>query len=327
MNTSSPDVLALGDVLYDYQYWIESLPQVGDEAQILLANQGIGGSATNTAITLRAQDISCALSARIGEDQLGAEIYQDLARTGLDLSCLQYGGKTGYTVTMIDQAGERTMFSYRGASAEALKWTVELRAVLQQIKLLVLSGYYLLTNEQANFALQAAKLVKEAGGMLALDPSPTISLVEESIQEKILALTDVLLPNQRELELMAGTTNLEEGLGFLLTKVPAIALKLGSQGSLLALTEGFRLPQGNFTSQAQRFQLEAIPKKAIDTTGAGDSFNAGFIASYLKGEEPTAWLRTGNELAAKVISTKGANSVFMKDFAQEYRRETQLREP
>ena len=63
-------------------------------------------------------------------------------------------------------------------------------------------------------------------------------------------------------------------------------------------------------SDDRLFQPPAIQVRAVDTTGAGDSFNAGFLASFLRNEPPENWLKSGNNLAAEVVQHRGAVSMF-----------------
>ena len=63
-------------------------------------------------------------------------------------------------------------------------------------------------------------------------------------------------------------------------------------------------------SDDQIFQAPAIPIQAVDTTGAGDSFNAGFLESFLRSEPPENWLKSGNNLAGEVVQHRGAVSMF-----------------
>lgn len=63
-------------------------------------------------------------------------------------------------------------------------------------------------------------------------------------------------------------------------------------------------------SDDQIFQAPAIQVQAVDTTGAGDSFNAGFLESFLRSEFPDNWLKSSNCLAAEVVQHRGAVSMF-----------------
>lgn len=91
------------------------------------------------------------------------------------------------------------MFSFRGAAGEPLQLTSQFRAYLQRARLLFLSGYHLIRKRQGALALWAAWEIKKKGGLVALDPSPSVGQVPEEILREIFACTDILLPKEREL--------------------------------------------------------------------------------------------------------------------------------
>jgi sugar/nucleoside kinase (ribokinase family) len=153
--------------------------------------------------------------------------------------------------------------------------------------------------------------------MVAVDTSPNIGFVTEDILQKVFALTDILLPNKRELQILTGTDDIQQGLDALITKIPCIALKLGSKGSMLMIREGFRPIWGSRFTRREHFSAPVVEARPVDTTGAGDSFNAGFISSFLKGESPESWLEEGNLLAGKTIMQKGAVSIYKSNVQEE----------
>ncbi len=303
MSFRRAQVLVIGDLLLDYQYWVEKFPRAGGDEPILGWRKSLGGSAANTAVTLASLGVPCLFCGMLGEDEAAGEISAQLESMGIDTSHIQFGISTGYTVTMIDASGERTMFSYRGASARAPEFTPRLAGALTDAAVLFLSGYYLLQAKQARFVLKAAELAKASGGLVALDPSPMIGSVAAEVLEPLLAVTDFIFPNKRELRLLTGVGDEERGIGALLERTKNIVLKLGGGGSRLAL----RTPAG-----VRMFAAPAVQVAAVDTTGAGDVFNGGFIAAYLEGGTPSEWLERANALAAQAIGRKGATSLFFK---------------
>ncbi len=312
------DVFVIGDVLMDYQYWVENMPSVGGDAKIIMFNKNSGGSAANTAFALKYLGVSCAFCGRIGKDEIGRQIVEQMQYVDLDITCMQYGDNTGYTLTIIDKNGERTMFSFRGSAEEPFELTRELVYYLRSAKLLLISGYLLTNDVQADFLLKAMKISKMAGGIIALDPSPNINLVSNQLLEETLTYIDILLPNKRELQMLGGTSDIDLAMKKLLINTPCIAVKLGSKGSAIAIRKGFRTLSGYEFMHDEKYFSEVEEVTPIDTTGAGDAFNAGFIKSFIKSDNHVNWLESGNQLASKVILRKGAVSLFVEEKAKDY---------
>lgn len=303
-------ILVIGDALIDHQYWIERMPAPGEDTIILSTSKNVGGSAANTAIALAWLGALTKFYGTIGRDLDADLIKEQMQAVGVDISGLQFGEVTGFTITMIDQSSERTMFSYRGASSKALAVEPGLLQSIQNSRVLLTSGYQLLHPEQAEVVLAAAETVHAQGNLVALDPSPLIGDISPEIRRRILDLTDILLPNKRELALLTGEQDTSAALQKACQLSGCVVVKLGSQGAWMSLRKGFQLVNGQRISDDQIFESPAVKVQAVDTTGAGDSFNAGFLASFLRGETPENWLKSGNNLAGEVVQHRGAVSMF-----------------
>lgn len=308
---SRPEALIVGDILMDSQYWVRSYPVCGGDETIFATAENAGGSAANTAVALRAQGISCAFHGRVGDDKLGGQLIAQMENLGVDISCLDIFGGTGYTVTMIDPSGERTMFSYRESEGYKPKMTRALKDILSEAKVLYVSGYLLLDAVQANFATDLAREARACGCHVMLDTAPVIGRVDPLLRQAFLEFTDVLMPNKEELLTLAGRRDVQEAIDILMEIVPCLVVKLGGEGSRLVARSGFRLMEGEQIAKDMDIRVAAEKVTPLDTTGAGDSFNAGFIAAFLKGESAENWLATGNKLAAKAISCRGAIACYL----------------
>lgn len=300
------DAAVIGDALIDYQYWVQEMPPVGGDAMISMSNKSSGGSAANSAIGMGKQHIKTAFCGRVGTDENGQWIKDKMESSGVDVSCIQYGESTGYVLSIIDKNSERTMLSFRGASAQPLTYTPQLKKMLQNTRLLLISGYSLMNRDQAELSLTAAAETRKAGGLIALDTSPVIGQIDPDVLERILNLTDIILPNRTEMQSLTNAENITESIEKLLVRVPCIALKLGSQGSTAAVRKGFTSPTGITFAENITYHAAARKVTPVDTTGAGDAFNAGFLASMLTCGEPQKWIENGNEIASRVVSQKGA---------------------
>ena len=311
MTNYNPQVLVIGDLLMDYQYWVGKYPQSGGDEEILDFAKNSGGSAANTAVALQLQNTRCALVSRVGDDEIGRELTKNLDKLGIDLSCLQVYGQTGYTITMIEPNGERTMFSFRGCKDYEPQITETMQEILKAAKVLYISGYMLQEPKQADYVIKVARQAKQTGCITMLDPSPVIGEIPKDVLADILLYTDVLLPNKNELLTLSECDNLEAGIKNLLGSVQCVVVKLGSQGSRFVAREDFSLADGSKLTSHMDCEVPADEIRAVDTTGAGDSFNAGFISAFLLGGTPKIWLKAGNEPAAKVITQKAAISHYL----------------
>jgi len=303
-------ILVVGDALIDHQYWIDRMPGVGEDTIIRSFLKNVGGSAANTAIALAYLGVPTQFYGTIGRDLDGDLIIQQMRSVGVDTSGIQYGETTGFTITMIDENSERTMFSFRGASSSALSIDKPLLESIKLSRLLLTSGYQLLYPDQAEVVLSVAESVHTEGNLVALDPSPLIGDVPESIRTRMLGLTDILLPNLRELAILTGEADPDAAMEKARSLSKCVAVKLGSKGAWMAIREGFELINSKRVSQDLSFQAPANQVQAVDTTGAGDAFNAGFLASFIRNETPENWLRSGNNLAGEVVQHRGAVSMF-----------------
>jgi sugar/nucleoside kinase (ribokinase family) len=109
--------------------------------------------------------------------------------------------------------------------------------------------------------------------------------------EKILPFIDVLLPNQNEVLALGGSQDLELAIDRLADIVPTLAVKLGERGSLVR-------------TRGEEIRLPARNVRVVDTVGAGDSFDAGFIYGWLSGRGPRRCLEIAN--ACGGLSTEAA---------------------
>jgi ribokinase len=269
----------------DNQYFVQALPIKGQDVKIVDFRKSTGGSAANTALALSGCDVKTYFCGGVGDDEDGQTFLSNFQKGNVDTSLVQQTGKTGFTVTMIERSGERTMMSYRGASANAMEVTPEVGRILKKVSLVLLSGYMLTEPSQAAFVMDVAQELKQRGGTVALDPTPVVGSVDKAVLKKVFALTDVLLPNEDELSTITKMVGK--------VSVPCVAVKMGSRGAKM-------------TFDVSEYIQTAREVEAVDTTGAGDAFNAGFIASMVSGDQPQMWLKKGVDLAAAVVGKKGA---------------------
>ncbi|MFC2030111.1 carbohydrate kinase family protein [Chloroflexota bacterium] len=291
------DIIALGDVNADIIARFPEYPAKGQNSVALSSEFHGGGSAANTVMALAQMGLRVGLIARVGSDPWGLEATQALAAAGVDLSNLQRDPEalTGVMYIVVTPDGERTMLGDRGANALTDPEEIE-EATFSGARLFYLSGYALLVEPQRSAALRGLACARHHGLAVALDPG---LLGSEAAREEVRSLlpeTGVFLPSRDEATALTGLSDPTQCLeAFLDQGVQVVALKLGRDGCLVGSDSG-------------RYQVPAFAVAARDSTGAGDSFAAGFLAAHLAGLDLRSAAIVGNALGATTVAHVGGGN-------------------
>jgi sugar/nucleoside kinase (ribokinase family) len=138
--------------------------------------------------------------------------------------------------------------------------------------------------------------IKQAGIPIYFDPASVGGMKEVPLEEvrSWLPLMDVLLLNEEEAHYLSGSDDLDVSLSYLLDKCETVVIKRGSLGAI-----------GN-TRGGEVVSIPAIPTEVVDTTGAGDSFAAGFISYFATKKDMARALMAGAEVASHCVAIVGA---------------------
>ena len=290
-----PQVIALGDVNVDFVAHIPHYPQPGGDGVARQAHLYSGGSAANTALVLARCGIDVGLIARVGRDALAAQTLVELTDAGVDGRQIQYDldRTTGVMFVVVTPDGERTMFGYRGANAR-LDPALLRPDEITRAKILHLSGYAFLESPQRDAAMRALEIAGQAGVKVSLDTGVEFAQRLNHQARDLLPLVDWIFPNELESKSLVGHVDGHRAVErFLSYGLEAAILKLGEAGCIVGTAEGV-------------FAVPAFDVQVRDTTGAGDSFDAGFIAGRLSG---LSWRASGllaNALGGLAVSVAGA---------------------
>lgn len=257
---------------------------------------------------------AAALGARVsfatllGRDDFGRIALERLRAAGVDISGAREHDalQTGVTV-LLPHGAERHILTYPG-TMEALRLEDLSFASLCEARHFHLSSLYLQKGVHAGLP-GLLKSLKDAGLSISLDPNDDPADTWGPPLQEVLPYVDCFLPNESEVCRMTRRGNLEAALDALQQSIPLVVVKRGARGA--------RVRQGR-----NRFDVAALPVKPVDTIGAGDSFNAGFLRAYLAGRDAVICTQAGNITAA--LSTQGAGGTEI--FRDAARREAFLRE-
>jgi sugar/nucleoside kinase (ribokinase family) len=279
----NPDVLVLGDDL---------TPAFGQQEKLVASmSLVIGGSGSITAVAAARLGLRVALVAAIGDDPAGNLMLTELARAGVDTDAVVIRPElpTGMTIAL-SRGDDRAILTAAGAigALAAADVPAELLARARHVHV---SSYFLLERSLGPDLAALLSAARAAGASTSLDTNwdPAGTWGGDFFAD-VLAQTDLLLPNEAEAQRISGTATLPEAIASLTKAGSAIAVKLGARGALYA-------------DGPQQYLATAPAVSPVDTTGAGDCFNAGLLAGRLQGLEPPAALALG--CAAGAASTQG----------------------
>lgn len=293
--TEALDVVVVGDVMVDVLAAMSGPLNRGSDTPSTLTTAG-GGSAANVASWLAGQGVPTSYVGRVGDDALGRESVAGLTDRNVAVwVTVDPELTTGTCVVLVEPGGERSMLPDAGANATLLPADVP-PTVFRPGAHLHLSGYTLLNEGSREAGLTALSLAAGADMTVSVDPS-SAALLEKVGAARFLEWTrgaDLLLANRDEAAALSGASDPHQAAAQLGDTYREVVVKLGADGALWQ--QGFIAA----SAPAER------GVKIVDTTGAGDAFAAGFLASWLLHPEPESALASGNRLAARAVGRVGA---------------------
>ena len=257
----------------------------------------LGSSSAILAHNLASLGISTGFITRVGKDELGQLALHRLAESGADLSkVVEAGNGTGTGVTILLHHGkQRRILTYPGTMFEMSRADLDIE-YLASARHFHLSSLFLHRALQPDL-LDLFRELKSRGLTLSLDTNDDPEDKWDGVLTRLLPYIDILLPNQDELCRITRRNSLDHALAELSPIVPIIAVKCGSEGALVQ--------RGN-----DRLKVPGVAVDPVDTIGAGDSFNAGFLAAWLSGHNLEECARAGNITGALSTQRPGGTEAF-----------------
>lgn len=288
-------IVVIGSLNMDFVVNVENMPAVGET---LLADQFElipGGKGANQACALGRLGADVTMLGAVGNDSYGSMELESLKQSGVDVSRVAVRENTGSGVALItvNRDGDNSIIVIQGANK-----TVD-RAYIDQNRDVIKSCDSVIFQLEIplDTVCYAAKMAKQFGKTVILDPAPA----SESLPEELLECVDYIKPNETELATLTGIKNaqehLEEATQCLKDKgAKSVLVTLGKDGVYLNLEDGTSV---------------CVPGKqvrAVDTTAAGDSFTAAMALGLSRGEDILSAVELANRVAAVVVTRKGAQS-------------------
>jgi sugar/nucleoside kinase (ribokinase family) len=256
----------------------------------------LGSSSAILAHNLAALGSRVGFLSRIGDDPLGQLALDRLAASGADVSkvCRASGSKTGLSV-ILQRATGRQILTYPGTIFDLRFEDLDLE-YLAASRHFHLSSFYLQRGLRPRVS-ELFQSLKAAGLTISLDTNDDPDDRWQGGLMNALRYVDVFLPNAREAKKIAASNNLEAAVTRLAELVPLVVVKLGTDGALAQ--------RGR-----ERFAGPAVEATRVDPVGAGDSFDAGFLSRYVRGDDLPTCLAYGNLAGALSTTRPGGTEAF-----------------
>jgi len=268
--------------------------KIYDETIHLQKTVRSGGSAANTIHGLANMGVETGFIGKIGRDEMGKVFHDDMVAAGINTHLSQDHNPTGRAIALISPDTERTFATYLGAAVEMSHQDLD-SEIFSQYDIFHIEGYIVQNHALLESAL---KLAREHKMLISLDMASynVVAANRDFLEGMLKKYVDIVFANEDEARSLTGKEP-EEALVELAGLCEVAVVKVGKEGSLVL---SLRSLVGS-----QKYNIDVIPVKSVDTTGAGDLYASGFLYGMVRGYSLEKCGRIGSILAGKVIENIG----------------------
>ncbi len=293
------DVLSLGIYVVDVLGRpIDQFPEKGKLALFEELEIHTGGCANNTAIALARLGISAGAMGKVGSDAFGNLILQTLTDNDVDTAGMQQdaNSSTSFTFVAVASDGERTFYHYIGANGELcevdLNWEIIKRA-----KILHIAGALVMPRFDGAPMANVLREAKALGITTSLDTAYDATGKWMETLEPCLPYVDMFMPSIVEAQQLTGLSEYQEITQFLRNNygIHTVVIKMGENGSYASTPEA-------------EYLAPAYPVNAVDATGAGDAYVAGFLAGTIMDWDLKATAELASATGAACVTAIGTTA-------------------
>ena len=297
------DVIGFGALNIDMLFKVDKLASAEEESFIENYKEACGGSAANTIVGLARLGCKVGFIGKVANDREGKMHLDSFKDEGVDTSGIVEAtkGRSGSVMGFVDRKGARALYINSGVNdfvePREIKWEY-----VSQTKLLHLSSFV----GEKSFRAQKKLLSSLPDGIeISFDPGSMYAQKGFAVIEPILRNSHVFMPNAFELEELTGEEDYRKGADYMISMgVKIVAVKLGSKGCYV-------------TDGEEKLSVSSFKVKVVDTTGAGDAFDAGFLYGLIHEKSLYECGQLGNFVASRSVMVMGARAglPYAKDLA------------
>ncbi|MHC3129832.1 MAG: carbohydrate kinase family protein [Candidatus Bathyarchaeota archaeon] len=263
-----------------------------EEGSVLEFKESAGGSAANTVVGLARLELKTGFIGKVAADREGKILLDDFRKEKVDVNGISVSerGRSGVVMGFIDQNGDRALYVDPGVNDQVDFKDINLDYV-SGTEFLHLSSFV----GEKPFKAQKKLIEQLSDVKISFDPGAIYARKGLNAIKPIIKKSYVMFPNGIEVKLITGQDYIEGAKAFIKLGADLVAVKLGKRGCYV-------------TDGKESYMIEAYKVEAVDTTGAGDAFCAGFLYGLIKQKDLYECGKLGNFVASRCISKMGART-------------------
>lgn len=278
-------IVNFGSINIDIFFAVDHIVRPGETISAKSIEKRAGGKGLNQSIALAKNSKGVYHAGNIGSD--GEFLAEYLENEGINTEFIRKSEiLTGNAIIQVDEGGENSIVLYKGANFDNDKDFVD--SVFEHFS----ENDILVLQNEINMMDYIINKAYEKGLKIVLNPSPITDEIKKFDYYKI----DLLLLNEHEAKAISGKERLDENIEFFKKTYPKLKLviTLGKAGSI-------------YISKDELIRQKAYKVKAIDSTGAGDTFTGFFVANFYAGKDINTCLELATRASAFSVTKKGAS--------------------
>lgn len=284
-----------GGLVMDHYNYVDKWPERSQDAFIEREKKVVGGCAVNMAVTIENLGAKAHVISGVGEDSTGAELVEYMKDNALSRKFVTtVGGDTGKCLVFLEPDGERTFLTSKGAEG---RFTDEMDEAIRRAETPVavaVTGYYLL-GQDAEKIMRCLEFLSLKGSRILFDPSPLVGSIDREMLKRMIKISDIMTPNTEELKVITKVTTIDQFC--LYGNGKTMIVKSGAKGGTVY--------QGREDGTFAFFDYMAEQCKAVDTTGAGDSFAGALVYAMVNDMKLKDAVMLAVKCAAKTVRIEG----------------------
>ncbi|WP_455645996.1 carbohydrate kinase family protein [Methanosphaera sp.] len=288
------DIIGWGALNVDRLCQVNEFAPSDGETFINYETKSCGGSAANTIIGIAKLGLNTGYIGKVGKDSNGTMMLDYLTQNNVNTDHLIIGdGETGEVIGFVDNTGDRKLYVTPKINDKIANNEID-RTYIKNTKILHLTSFVGLNPEDSSINTQMELLEELSSDVkIAFDPGMLYVNRGSEFMDKLIKYTDILLINETELLITTGKETLDEAIKEISPKVEILVVKRSTEGSFIKKGD-------------EEYNIGIFKVDTVDTTGAGDAYNAGFLYGLLNNYSLEESGIIGSYIAAQSTTQAGA---------------------